>query len=256
MQDGFVGDIGDYVKYALLRAIRGNSRLGVAWYLHPNALGGAGKYTCYLHEPEKWCHLDPPLFDALKRLVDGRNRSVQAVMDSEILGPSSMTDFSLTPLDFGSTKDRDRAEWRKSWFESVQKDPEKSSFVFADPDNGLIHDDRFSPGVARQLHGIPLSEAKALTADRAGVIYHHNTRFTGGHLREIQYWMGLLPGCTHAFYFRPRSPRTFFVINPEEAMRSSLLEFGKNWSEHGCLLDQKGCRCLLHGPSDQCIVNK
>ena len=41
MQDRYVGDVGDFVKYGLLRAIRGTKRLGVAWYLHPDA-GPAG----------------------------------------------------------------------------------------------------------------------------------------------------------------------------------------------------------------------
>lgn len=36
MQDRYTGDIGDFVKYGLLRAIRGRKRLGVAWYLHPD----------------------------------------------------------------------------------------------------------------------------------------------------------------------------------------------------------------------------
>ena len=39
MQDRYVGDIGDFVKYALLRVITGESKLGVAWYLHPNERG-------------------------------------------------------------------------------------------------------------------------------------------------------------------------------------------------------------------------
>ena len=33
MQDRYVGDIGDFVKYALLRVVTGESKLGVAWYL-------------------------------------------------------------------------------------------------------------------------------------------------------------------------------------------------------------------------------
>ena len=35
MQDHYTGDIGDFVKYGLLRAIRGRKHLGVAWYLNP-----------------------------------------------------------------------------------------------------------------------------------------------------------------------------------------------------------------------------
>ena len=37
MQNRYTGDIGDFAKYGLLRAIRGRMRLGVAWYLHPGA---------------------------------------------------------------------------------------------------------------------------------------------------------------------------------------------------------------------------
>ena len=37
MQDRYAGDVGDFVKYGLLRAIREGKRLGIAWYLHPNA---------------------------------------------------------------------------------------------------------------------------------------------------------------------------------------------------------------------------
>lgn len=36
MQNRYTGDIGDYVKYALLRALIKGHRLDVAWYLSPN----------------------------------------------------------------------------------------------------------------------------------------------------------------------------------------------------------------------------
>ena len=261
MQDKFVGDIGDYVKYALLRAIRGERRLGVAWYRHLDTLGNAGKHTEYLDDPEKWRHLDPCLFDALKGLVDSCTRSVQAVMDTEILGPMDKTDYSSSLLEFeANTSSIERAAWRKCWFASVTSELAKSDLVFADPDNGLIRDERFSPGNARQLHGIPLCEAKALTAaGRAttSVIYQHNTPWKGGHLLEIRYWMGLLTGCTHAFYFRPWNPRTFFVVNPDKAMRDRLIKFGQRWSEHGCLLDCKGHHCLVvHRAGEKCIMTR
>ena len=65
----YVGDVGDFVKYALLRAIRGTKRLGVAWYLHPNAgPAGDGRHTAHLQNPDEWRHLDAELFDALTGL--------------------------------------------------------------------------------------------------------------------------------------------------------------------------------------------
>ena len=36
MQDRYAGDVGDYVKFALLRHFATDHRLGVAWYLYPD----------------------------------------------------------------------------------------------------------------------------------------------------------------------------------------------------------------------------
>lgn len=76
MQDRYVGDLGDFVKYGLLRAICGTKRLGVAWYLHPDAgPAGDGRHTAYLQDPSEWRHLDADLFDVLGGLIPAR-RSV------------------------------------------------------------------------------------------------------------------------------------------------------------------------------------
>ena len=36
MQNRYTGDIGDFAKYGLLRALCPGHRLGVAWYLYPD----------------------------------------------------------------------------------------------------------------------------------------------------------------------------------------------------------------------------
>ena len=92
MQDRYVGDVGDFVKYGLLRAIRGAKRLGVAWYLHPDAgPSGDGRYITYLEHPCEWRKLDPELFDALKEVTEpGANRrSVANIQRSGILGEAA-----------------------------------------------------------------------------------------------------------------------------------------------------------------------
>lgn len=82
MQDRYTGDIGDYIKYALLRALSPGLKLGVAWYLYPDeGHNSDGKHVQYLHDPQRWRHLDPELFDALRNIVAG-NRSVSAVETS------------------------------------------------------------------------------------------------------------------------------------------------------------------------------
>ena len=79
MQNRYVGDIGDYIKYALLRALSSGLMLGVAWYLYPDEDHKPdGKHVQYLDDPQRWRHLDPELFDALKQIVES-NRSVSAV---------------------------------------------------------------------------------------------------------------------------------------------------------------------------------
>ena len=79
MQNRYTDDIGDYIKYALLRALSSGLMLGVAWYLYPDEDHKPdGKHVQYLDDPQRWRHLYPESFDALKRIVAG-DRSVSAV---------------------------------------------------------------------------------------------------------------------------------------------------------------------------------
>ena len=73
MQDRYAGDIGDFVKYALLRAISPERSLGVAWYLHPNeGPSGDGRHVSYLSNAKEWRYLDADLFDVLREIVFSR----------------------------------------------------------------------------------------------------------------------------------------------------------------------------------------
>ena len=61
MQDQYVGDIGDFVKYGLLRAISEGKLLGIAWYhcADPSSTKkGDGCHIDYLKQDKKWRHLD------------------------------------------------------------------------------------------------------------------------------------------------------------------------------------------------------
>jgi len=80
MQDRYAGDIGDYVKLSLLRAIAEPADLGVIWYLYPDENHNKdGRHIEYGNEPKRWRHLDPVLFDALRRLVRRGDRSVASL---------------------------------------------------------------------------------------------------------------------------------------------------------------------------------
>ena len=85
---------------------------------------------------------------------------------------------------------------------------------------------------------MPLSEAISLSAGRTAVIYHHNSRYPGGHRLEIDRWMKALPGCSIALYWRRFSNRTFFVTNPDPRTVHSLHWFAARW-EIGCELIER-----------------
>ena len=234
MQDRYAGDIGDFVKYGLLRAIGGGKRLGVAWYLHPNAgPSGDGSHTEFLSKPEEFRHLDSELFDQLRGLRSSGTPSVELVEKTGILENAV---FARDPLDISVIKVRDRIYWRRQWFEQVRGQLIDCDLVFADPDNGLFPDDKFKHTQKVSAKRIPLAEAMALAEGRTAIFYHHNTRTPGGHRKEIQNWMSQLKGCSYAYYWRRWSNRTFFIVNPDREIEYYLRTFETRWSSYGDLL--------------------
>ena len=234
MQNRYTGDIGDFAKYGLLRALSRGRQLGVAWYLYPDEAHTAdGRHIQYLENPGVWRPLDAELFDGLRDLIAGGERSVAVLERSGLLPGAVFAPEMLAAMDIHPT---DRRVWRARWFERVMEMLAHCDIVFADPDNGLYPDDKFSWGSAADWKRQPLCEAIRLCAGRVGVLYHHNTRFKGGHMAEIRHWLSKLPACTHAFYWRRYSNRTFFVVNPDQMTLERLAEFAETWKAHGQLI--------------------
>ena len=76
MKNQYVGDIGDYGKYALLRAFANEGiKVGVNWYLTEDDGSNDGKFTEYLRSDElRW--RAPEVFDALKEIAFNTDKSV------------------------------------------------------------------------------------------------------------------------------------------------------------------------------------
>src|SRR5262249_45914323 len=89
MQDRYVGDVGDFAKYALLRRIAGRVAesavsLGVVWCNHPNELGNNdGRHISYLHRAD-FAMLDVELIGTLKNIVTSGQRSIRTIQRSGI----------------------------------------------------------------------------------------------------------------------------------------------------------------------------
>lgn len=227
MQDRYVGDIGDYFKYGLLRRLAKGQKLGVMWYLFPDEdHNDDGKHISYFDAPERWRSLDPKLFDVLSNLVRDNRRSTAAVAQSKVLGRSK---FVFERLDASWLPTSDRVIWRDAWFEGGLDHLADCDLVFADPDNGLCSDDVFSAGSVKAWKRLPLSEARRIAANRTAIIYHHNTRYKGGHQKEIADWFRRLGPNMVALRWRAYSSRTFFILNPDKTTRQKAKQFAVDW---------------------------
>lgn len=130
MKDQYFGDINDYRKYGLLRAIACGSelRILVAWMLTPDDGSTDGRPVSYLEHPARWAHHDPVLFERLKQLLASvRRRRVCMIEDAGL----------LPKAEFFLPNAPDVASGREQWFRLVSHRAQSRDFVLLDPDNGL-----------------------------------------------------------------------------------------------------------------------
>ena len=109
MKDQYFGDINDYRKYGLLRAISGAGDLNlmIAWMLTSDDGGMDGKFTSYLEYPDKWGHHDLELFQTIKKLLaGGRKRQVSLIEKTNL----------FEKVDYFSVLVPDAASDRSAWF--------------------------------------------------------------------------------------------------------------------------------------------
>ena len=232
MQNRYVGDIGDYAKYSLLRALSRGCKLGVSWYLFPDEVSGDGGHVGYLLRPDKWRAPDPETFNALRKLMGDiflkkQERSVVAIEQSGLLPNATFWSHMVVHEGPGGPL---LAEYRSEWFQDSLAALESCDIVFADPDNGLRGRERFQP--TQHTFGKSICEDEALSLAEGGrpvVLYHHNAMFRGGHCAEVRHWQRRLGKGTCAVRWRPLSPRTFFILNCTDKLRRRAEEWCEKW---------------------------
>ena len=229
MQDKYVGDIGDFVKYSLLRALSYDCRLGVSWYLFPDEGNKDGRHIDYLEKPKEWRSFDEQTFDFLKDVFEGRReRRVSEIERSGLLPDATV--FWSCRLDFQGCTRSSQEEWRNKWFANSLERLKDCDLVFADPDNGLRRSETFRPGQRKHAKSISEYETRALAhGGRPVVIYHHNSRFRDGHDAEVEHWQERLGEGTCAVRWRPISPRTFFMLNCTDVLAKRAEHWCKKW---------------------------
>ena len=142
MQNRYVGDVGDFGKYGLLRWLCGireptasdghrQLRLGVIWYLNKNGTNNEGE----IEPPIELSDCDQDLFARLQRIR--RTRSIKRVRKGGILPGSDFYEQCVAP---GSG--RPAEPFRKNWlYGALAKTPE-DELIFLDPDKGIASENQ------------------------------------------------------------------------------------------------------------------
>ena len=136
MKNQYVGDIGDYGKYGLLRFLANRGiRIGVNWYLTENDGSADGRFTHYLKQDSEEIY-DSAIYKALKKIAFHKKKTVQMVEESGIIPGASFYNEVLksSSLEVGA-----RESFRDHWFEASFPSLQGAELIFADPDNGISY---------------------------------------------------------------------------------------------------------------------
>ena len=137
MKNQYVGDIGDFGKYSMLREfIKGGVKVGVNWYLTENDGSNDGKFTDYLSKDvmRRYC---PKVFDALAGIANKNDKSVSDIENSDILPGAIFYSDILKPEGTPGNREQER----NSWFQESLYELKDAELIFMDPDNGLLESD-------------------------------------------------------------------------------------------------------------------
>lgn len=191
VQDRYAGDLGDYLKFGLLRSLvptdsPASLRLGVVWYRTLDEAHNAdGKHIAYLapghRSAARLSQLDPELYQRLAGLVTSGRRSTAALADAGVL-PAG-TCFSGDLLDFtglppGPAGRAARLARRRTWLEQALAATAACQLVFADPDNGIRPAGHREPAHRAQAVKHAYLDELAAFAQRGQslIVYHHADR--------------------------------------------------------------------------------
>lgn len=169
MQDHYIGDIGDYGKYGLLREVCAEAMsLAVNWYRaipKKNGKQDDGKYISYLTMPQRYREYDPALFDSLYKIVkQEQNRRIERV-EQEAL---------FQAVFFSKVIGADRLGWHRQALKHTQG----AEVVFLDPDNGLETAKMYQADGATEKH-VKWAELKDYyTRGQNVILYQHRPQMT------------------------------------------------------------------------------
>lgn len=193
MQDNFVGDIGDFTKFGLLRALAGICpqaepalALGVVWYVPDRRTiaetnPGYGQSRGYLDQGREYRDCDPALFDCLYGIA-AHGGSLTAVEQSGILGNGTV--FWTEPIGPARTR----------WLEQALSATANAEVIFLDPDVGLATtamEKKLKPS-AKHVQRNEIRAFMRLSRKQTVVVYQHYPRTNSSRNAQVEAWRAAL----------------------------------------------------------------
>lgn len=219
MKQQYFGDISDYVKYGILRAIaREGLTLAVCWMLTPDDARSDGRFISYLAEPQRFRGYDPDLFDALAAAVPAGRRDTGIIEATSLLGDAVFMRALLPQA----------AAARERYFEELWELSSGHRVLFFDPDNGL---EISSTPYGRRGSTRYLYWREVETAWQRGfslIIFQHYRRepraqFVERLLSDLRARFDVLP-------FALATPRVAFLVVPQSVDARPLAEAAERLS--------------------------
>jgi hypothetical protein len=130
MKNHYFGDVNDYRKYGLIRALTGQGTLNsmICWMLTEDDDRADGGKLDYLLKQDTWRGYDEELFDTLREAVVFKGeRSVRVAKEKDIIPGADYYEALLTD---------DKIE-RSEYFAQFLLEAHGKDLYFFDPDNGM-----------------------------------------------------------------------------------------------------------------------
>jgi len=240
MQNKYVGDIGDYSKFILIKHLF-DKKVGLIWYLYPDEDNNDGCHIDYQNYKLKDKQISKMLMEVICE-----NRSIE-YLEKKLKTNGFDLEFFNECIESKDCKFLDykkRESRRKEWFSNALKKIKNCDVVFVDPDNGIEPDSCRSENKRKQIKKcgkyIFFDEIDELLKNhKILVIYQHFVRKnTDDFIDELFRKLKNNIENSFNFYalkFKKRVPRTYLILS-KDYLQEKITKFCNEFEDEFELL--------------------
>ena len=284
MQNRYVGDIGDFGKFGLLRYLSGATdpegpeprlRVGLIWYLHHDERHGTdkskinsdGRHTSYLDLTRKNVRLygnrDPELWSKLGHLVGQDRRCVHCAEEARLL-PDDTLYYDPLLAYFAGMPQEQKVAIRECWMRNALKKMEGADLVCVDPDNGLTPQDtnqvKYDP--ARGTKYVYMDDLREIWKAKHSIVAYHHSNRDGKVPVQMERVVARIHEAIGAdpipLWFHGGTARAFFVIpqpgNKGDIIRCRVRRFLDAGWEHPQLFERVGQGDVINNQRREAMI--